>query len=177
MNSRLFYRQLAGQISEFGTSAANRGCHRIEPLLGLFSVQRQEALFAAWFRSGVERLTCAGQGVALIVDELLDAQCELYFFTPIEPLAGPALVRFQAGKLGFPKTQHVRFDSADPRHVADAKVEPVGNFGGRRDALLGGMCCHPNLHYGVFQMSGQTRNELKFLGNSGCLESTAHSEV
>ncbi len=81
---------------------------------------------------GFEDLTSAGDGVALVVEEALDAQCHLDVATAIEALAGAAFVRLQLRELALPKAEDVGWDVAEPGDFADAEVELV------RDVRSGG---------------------------------------
>ena len=95
-----------------------------------------------WLRGGVDRLrkgvgsffgfglgfedqAGTGDGVALVVEEALDAEGHLDVALAIEALAGTAFVWLELGELGLPEAQNVGRDIAEICHVADAEVELV----------------------------------------------------
>jgi hypothetical protein len=49
--------------------------------------------------------------------------------TPVEPLAGSALVGFKLRKLRLPKAQDIGFNFADSGYIADLEVETVRYYG------------------------------------------------
>src|ERR1035438_1026984 len=69
---------------------------------------------------------CAGQSVALGVDQALDLHRHFNIAPAIEPLSGPALVRLQLGKLRLPEAQHVRFYAAKFGDISNFEVEAAG---------------------------------------------------
>src|SRR5215831_7822287 len=68
-------------------------------------------------------LASAGNGVALLVQQALDAHHALDITFTIHALAGIALDRLQLRKLGFPETQNVGRKAAQARDLADAEVK------------------------------------------------------
>ena len=96
------------------------------------------------FELCLEDLAGAGNGVALVVEEALDAQRHFDVATAIEALTGAAFVGFELRKLALPETQDVGGDVAELGDFADAEVELVRNvrpgwWGGFADWL---MLCH-----------------------------------
>ena len=81
------------------------------------------------FQLCLEDLACAGNGVALVVEEAFDAQGHLDVATAIEALAGAAFVGFELRKLALPEAQDVGGNIAEPGDFADAEVELVRNVG------------------------------------------------
>src|SRR5579863_8387625 len=84
----------------------------------------------------------ARDGIAFAVDEPLDLQRQLHFAAAVKALPGSTLVRLELGKLGLPKTQHIRFDGADPGHIPDLEVQAIWNGGRVGNALAGKMSSH-----------------------------------
>jgi hypothetical protein len=78
---------------------------------------------------GFEDLPRAGNGVALVVEEALDAQSHFNIATAVETLAGASLVRFELRKFALPETQDVGGNVAEFGDFADAKVELVRDVG------------------------------------------------
>lgn len=76
-----------------------------------------------------ELLPGAGDGVALAMDELFDAQDELDIFAPVESLAGAALGGPELRELFLPETQDIGFYAAEARGLSDAEVELIRNDG------------------------------------------------
>ena len=76
---------------------------------------------------GFKDLACAGDCVALVVEEAFDAQSHLDIATAIETLAGAAFVGFELREFALPEAQDVGRDVAEFRYFADAKVELVRN--------------------------------------------------
>ena len=56
---------------------------------------------------------------------------------PIETLAGSTLVGLELGKLSFPETKDVRFDSADSGYIPDLEVQAIRDVGRLDNALAG----------------------------------------
>ena len=73
----------------------------------------------------LEDLPRTGNGVALAVEQRLDAQGGLDIAATVEALAGAAFMRFQIGKLALPEAQHVGRNLAKFRNLSNAKVELV----------------------------------------------------
>jgi hypothetical protein len=73
----------------------------------------------------LEDLTGTGDGVALFVEEGLDAEGSFDVAAAIEALACATFVRFEVGKFAFPETEDVGRDVAETRDFADAEVELV----------------------------------------------------
>jgi len=76
-------------------------------------------------------LACAGDGVALVVEERFDVECSLYVAAPVEALAGAALIGPELGKLALPEAEDVGGDVAEFGDFADAEVELVRDVGPR----------------------------------------------
>ena len=74
---------------------------------------------------GFEDLPCAGNGVALVVEETFNAQRHFDIATAIETLAGAAFVRFELREFALPEAEDVGWDVAEFRYFADAEVELV----------------------------------------------------
>ena len=77
----------------------------------------------------LEGLACARERIALGVDQVFDLQGQLDIMTPVEPLAGSALVGFKLRKLRLPKAQDIGFNFADSGYIADLEVETVRYYG------------------------------------------------
>jgi hypothetical protein len=82
---------------------------------------------------GLEDLAGAGYGVALVIEEALDAEGHLDIAFAIEALSGAALVRLELRELALPEAQDVGGDIAESGDFADAEVELV------RDVRPGGL--------------------------------------
>ena len=78
---------------------------------------------------GLEDLACAGDGVALVVEEALDAERHLDVASAIEALAGAAFVGFELRELALPEAQDVGGNVAEFGDFADAEVELVRDVG------------------------------------------------
>lgn len=61
----------------------------------------------------VQFVICPGYGEPLIVKKVLYPLHEFQIAPPIDSLAGAVFYRLQAGKDGFPVSQHVRFNFTD----------------------------------------------------------------
>jgi hypothetical protein len=84
-----------------------------------------------WFGGvGFEDETCAGDGVALVVEQGLDAEGGFYVAFTVEALASAAFVGFELGEFGLPEAEDVGGDVAEFGDVADAEVELVRNDDG-----------------------------------------------
>jgi hypothetical protein len=79
------------------------------------------------FGLGGEDGAGTGDGVALIVEEGLDAQSGFYVALAVEALAGAAFVGLELGELGLPEAQDVGGNVAELGYVADTEVELVGD--------------------------------------------------
>src|SRR3989304_3716328 len=64
-------------------------------------------------------------GVALLVEQVPDAQDRLDVPAPGQPLARAALLRVQHRELRFPVAEHVGLDAGQARRLADAGEELV----------------------------------------------------
>jgi hypothetical protein len=80
----------------------------------------------------------AGDGVALVVEELLDAPDDLELFLAVDALPRAALARAQRRKLGLPVAQDVRLDAERFTGLADLVVEALLNAGLGRHLRLRG---------------------------------------
>ena len=85
------------------------------------------------FGFGGEDLAGAGDGVALVVEEALDAEGHLDVALAVEALAGAALVGLELGEFGLPEAEDVGGNIAELGYIANAEVELV-----RDDGWLGG---------------------------------------
>ena len=74
---------------------------------------------------GLKDLTCAGDGVALVVKKAFDAESHFDVAATIESLASAAFVRFELRKLTFPEPENVGGNVAKSGNFPDAKVELV----------------------------------------------------
>ena len=74
---------------------------------------------------GFEDLACAGDCVALVVEEALDSQGHLDVATAIETLAGAAFVRLELGEFALPEAEDVGRNVAESSDFADTEVEFV----------------------------------------------------
>ena len=93
------------------------------------------------FQLGLEDLARAGNGVALVVEQALDAQRHFDVAAAVETLAGAALVGLELGKLALPEAQDVGWNVAEFGDFADAEVELVrdvrpGGWGSFADWLV-----------------------------------------
>jgi hypothetical protein len=71
------------------------------------------------------------------VNEALDFERKFDLAAPIEALTGPALVGLQLGKLSFPETKDIGFDSADTGYIPDLEVQAIRDVGRVDNALAG----------------------------------------
>jgi hypothetical protein len=76
---------------------------------------------------GFEDLPCAGNGIALVVEEGFDAKSHFDVATAIKTLASATFMRFELGKLALPEAQDVCRDVAEFGDVANAEIELVRN--------------------------------------------------
>ena len=93
------------------------------------------------FELTFEDLASAGDGVALVVEEALDAQGHFDVAAAVETLAGAAFVRLELWEFALPETEDVGRDVAEFGDLADAEVELVrdvgpGGWGGFADWLV-----------------------------------------
>ena len=120
-----------------------------------------------------ESLAGAGNGVALVVEERLDAKGHFDIAPAKEPLAGAALVRPELGELALPEAQDVGRNLAEFRDFPDAEVEFIGDLAGGRGSLgaceVGSWRCHMPNSIGQGGKGG-TGDLLKF-------EDVSHSPV
>ena len=94
---------------------------------------------------GGEDLAGAGDGVALFVEEALDAEGHLDVALAVEALARATLVGLELRELCFPETENVGRDIAQLGYIANAEVELVRNDGWLgcncfADWMMGGHC-------------------------------------
>jgi len=78
---------------------------------------------------GFEDLTGAGDGIALVVEEVLDAEGHFDVAFAIEALAGAAFVGLELREFALPEAQDVGRHFAESGDFADAEVELVRNVG------------------------------------------------
>jgi hypothetical protein len=71
------------------------------------------------------------------MNKALDFEREFDLAASIEALAGSALVRLEPGKLSFPETKDVGFDSADAGYIPDLEVQAIRDVGRVDNALAG----------------------------------------
>lgn len=128
-------------LSQLGSDIAHRCRERIGPPSSLI---RSHTRLRRGSRPGLhstviylQRLAGAREGVPLSVNKALDFECELDLAAPIEALAGSTLVGLELGKLSFPETKDVRFDSADSGHIPDLEVQAIRDVGRLDNALAG----------------------------------------
>jgi hypothetical protein len=72
-----------------------------------------------------EDLAGSGDGVALVVEEGLDAEGHLDVSATVEALAGAAFVGLELGELALPEAEDIGGDLAQSGYLADAEVELV----------------------------------------------------
>ena len=123
---------IEGPAGESGLKAERRGM-RLLGFLPLILGGRA----AAGMILKVERLARTGEGVSLGVDQAFDFEDQFDIATPVEALAGSALIGLELGELRLPKAQDIGFQAANPCDVADLEVEAVGD-GGRLGSVLAG---------------------------------------
>jgi hypothetical protein len=82
---------------------------------------------------GLEDLAGTGNGVALVVEEALDAEGGFDVALAVEALACAAFVGLELVEFGLPEAEDVGGDVAEASDVADAEVELIGD-----DNRLGG---------------------------------------
>ena len=97
----------------------NAGC-------GFGDAEVELRLFVTEF--GLEDLAGAGDGVALVVEEGLDAEDHLDVAAAVEALAGAAFVGLELGKFALPEAEDVGGQVAEFGDFADAEVELVRDF-------------------------------------------------
>jgi len=78
---------------------------------------------------GLENLPGAGDGVALVVEEALDAQSHFNIAAAVETLAGAALVGFELRKLALPEAQDIGWNVAELGDFTDTEVKLVRDVG------------------------------------------------
>jgi hypothetical protein len=71
------------------------------------------------------------------VNKALDFEGQFDFAAPVEALAGSALVGLEMGKLSFPETKDVRFDSADAGYIPDLEIQAIRDVGRVDNAVAG----------------------------------------
>src|SRR5260221_3355735 len=72
-------------------------------------------------------LARTGNGKALIVQEVLDAKHAFHVNSTVHSLAGTALGRLKLGEFRFPEAQDVAGEATQAAHLADPKIELIGN--------------------------------------------------
>ena len=102
---------------------------RIDAGLGI--VDGQGELGFPLLELALEHLASAGDGVALVVEEGLDAHRHLDVAAAVETLTGAAFVRFQLWKLALPEAENVRRDIAELSYFANPEVKLVRDVGSR----------------------------------------------
>ena len=80
---------------------------------------------------GFEDLPRAWNGVALVIEEALDAQSHFNVAAAIETLAGTSFVGFELRKLAFPEAQDIGWNVAELGDFTDAEVKLVRDVGSR----------------------------------------------
>jgi hypothetical protein len=100
---------------------------RVDGLRSVVDGESELRLFVS--ELGLEDLACAGDGVALVVEEAFDSQRHLDVAATIEALAGAAFVGLQLGELALPEAKDVGWNVAESGDFADAEVEFVRDVG------------------------------------------------
>jgi hypothetical protein len=85
---------------------------------------------------GLEHRARAGDGVALFLEQALDAEGHLNVAAAVEALAGATFVGAELRELALPKAQDVGGDFAEAGDFADAEVELVRYIGHRGAVAL-----------------------------------------
>jgi hypothetical protein len=93
------------------------------------------------FELTFEDLAGSGDGVALVVEEALDAEGHFDVAATVETLAGAAFVGLELRELALPETEDVGGNVAELGDFADAEVELIrdvrpGRWGGFADWLV-----------------------------------------
>ena len=83
----------------------------------------------------LEDLAGTGDGVALFIKQLLDAEGPLDVAFAIEALAGAAFAGLELGEFGLPESKDVGLDLEQAGDVTDAEVELIGNLGDSPDGV------------------------------------------
>ncbi len=86
----------------------------------LFSQALVDRTFLSFGSRLLEEFACAWNGIALVVEQMLDLLEVLEVFIRVKTLASTCLVRFQERKLRLPETQNVRNHSNFLRSLFDA---------------------------------------------------------
>ena len=81
---------------------------------------------------GMERLAGALYGETLFVEQMLDAEQELYILAAVETVAGAGFFGGQGGEVGFPVAEDIGLYAEQSADFADAEVELIGDLGGFR---------------------------------------------
>ena len=79
-------------------------------------------------RFGLQGLARAFDGVALFVQQVLNAEEQLDILAAVEAVAGAGLLRRQDGKLRLPVAQDVGLDAEQFAHLADFEVQLIRNL-------------------------------------------------
>ena len=153
--------QQCGNLPQLGPRMPHDTGHCIQPLRRFATHQRQTRLRIAnqlclrSFRSGrpppvclLQSLSCAGERVPLLVNQVFDSESDLNVPPPVKPLPRSALVGLQLRKLRLPESQHIRLHAADSGHIANLEIETVRNRGKVVGALLGKLRSHRNSELG-----------------------------
>lgn len=119
-------REDAEQITQLGADALE---FRFDWSGGCAAFDQRELRGAGFGGFLGEDLAGAGDGVALVVQEALDAERQLHVALAVEALAGAALVGPHLGEFGFPEAEDVGFDAAQLSDFSDAEIELVGDQG------------------------------------------------
>jgi hypothetical protein len=77
---------------------------------------------------GFEDLAGSGDGVALVVEEGLDAEDHFDVATTVEALAGAAFVGLELREFALPEAKNVGGEIAEFGDFADAEVELIRDF-------------------------------------------------
>jgi hypothetical protein len=85
----------------------------------------------------LQRLASARERVPLSVNKAPDFEREFNLAAPIEALAGSTFVGLELGKLSFPETKDVWFDSADAGYIPDLEVQAIRDVGRVDNAVAG----------------------------------------
>jgi hypothetical protein len=132
-------------LSQLGADIADRCTERIGPPGGLVQLRaRFQARLGRGSRPGLhstliypQRVAGPRERVSLSVNEALDFECKFDLAAPIEALAGSTLVGLELGKLSFPETKDVWFDSTDAGYIPDLEIQAIRDVGRVDNALAG----------------------------------------
>ena len=101
------------------------------------------------FGFGGEYLAGSRDGIALVIQETLDAEGHLDVALTVEALAGSTFIGLELRELSFPEAEDVGGHIAELGYIANAEVELVRNdcWPGGDDLANWMMCGHVGLQY------------------------------